>query len=399
MQVKRVKTKQSLRSDFDDVVSSQYESYEDDDDNDEERVMSRPMNNRLQRQNDAADDYDYYDDGNNNVIAATSQSNKQPPPSSSSSSAAAAWVSAVTSQTRRKRKPSSTRRFDRSLSVQSYSSPYMEKNKANSGTVLQCMDTVSGGGGGDIDNSGLGGSAYQLTSQHSNPPAGYYEQLRFTQPRSQTLDYRTINEERTQHPTAMPNNYQLEFDLRPAARSALPPDPAMLPHHQHHEFQDDMNSVQSRLGLREHDDDNDDDVDDDNDESDYQLDYDPVGPAATRHEHQEAFTMSQYYGQQHHHSRLTHSEKTAMTLDHDTARGLTYDSKQPRQEMGLYSRQDRHPMNDSELTQFYRGDATDLRQTGGLQDDYLPYDYAAKTTDQPYFSSRHSEVLKSRHRI
>ena len=128
-QTKRAKTQQeTATSDFDEVVSSQYESYDNDDDDDERQLAVMNVSQRLQSQNSTAavddnnDDDDDDDDessrqGDDGMMMASRGTETQTLSASSLTSSMTSWPSAVTSHShsRRKRKPSTCRRYSASL--------------------------------------------------------------------------------------------------------------------------------------------------------------------------------------------------------------------------------------------------------------------------------------------
>jgi len=380
--MKCVKTKETPRTDFDDVVSSQYESYEDgdndddddDDDDDARELAVMSVNDRLQSQNSAADDdddddYDEDDEASwrqsdDNVIVA-SQSNTQtppPPPPSSSSLSSSSWVNAATSQSRRKRKPSSTRRYCANLDRAHVSQcSYVDRN-ANK---VICMD---------VGNNFSG--AYQTTDlsqaplRHDN--AGYYtaEQLGCRNTPQNALDCHLRQARPEEHPAVSQSQYQLECDLRPRRCDEDP----TVSHHsrQYIEFQKDLVRTRS---LEDH------------DMSNYQLEY-AIGPAR----HDDALAMSQYYAQNEvqydirpvrpHHGKAIMPEHELRPANHDEQSTMSQYYKQHRHEYG----QVRH-MDESSLSQFSEND-----MRSGLRDDDLRYS-SAKTDLQ--FSSRRCHVSSS----
>lgn len=135
--MKRVKTTETSASDFDDVVSSQFESYEDEvgRDNNNNDNDNNDMNGRLQSQNSPTND-DHVDDDNDDrwrhhvdddKMTAT-QINHQT--STLTSSLSSSWPNAVVaSHSRCKRKASNSRRSGGNLDNRSnQSAPYNDLN-------------------------------------------------------------------------------------------------------------------------------------------------------------------------------------------------------------------------------------------------------------------------------
>lgn len=262
--MKRRKMTEMSTRDFEDVVSSQYESYEDDNDDDDDDAADdvdvdddRELSaTEVNRQNSVMEvdhnDDSHHDDSWRQVadsVAIMSRSNLQQMSSASLSS----WSNAANPRSRRKRKPTSSRRYCGDFERVHYSQSSYDDMNMNK---VMCRDAE-----GECD------ADYQMTdasksaaARHDSPAYYAAEQLDCRNHPANELDYDLRQNE---------EQYHLERDLRLRHEDQ----PRVSQYCRQSELRNDL--VQSR-NL------------DDADMSHYDLEYD---------RHDEVFSLSQCYGQ------------------------------------------------------------------------------------------------------
>jgi len=194
-----VKTTDRSTSDFDEVVSSQFESYPDDDDVDDNRSLSvmSAVNTPLHRHSSTAhhdnddDDDDYNDDDNMMIV-------------SQQTSASTSCSNAISSHSRRKRKSPSCRRsyFERSHDTMQSSYNDIDMNKVMCANVGAEYDAV-----------------YQIADVSAGPrrQEGTGEQLGCRKPTQNELDY-DLRPARHDEQQRRISQHQFEYGVRAGGR-------------------------------------------------------------------------------------------------------------------------------------------------------------------------------------
>ena len=360
--MKRRKMKEMSTNDFEDVVSSQYESYEDDDDaadgdHDDDEDDGELSMVGVNGQNSAMDvdhnDDNYNDDSWRQVadsVVMVSRSNLQQMSSS--------WSNAADQRSRRKRKPSSSRRycgdFDR---IHDGQSSYNDMNM----NKVMCRDAE----GGYCDE-------YQMTdvsksaARHGSPAYYAAEQLGCRNPPPNEMDYdlRQVGNE---------EHYHLERDMRPSRHED---EPRVTQYCRENELRDDL--VQTR-NL------------DDADMSHYDVEYE---------RNDEVFSLSQCYGQDDIHydlrpARSCHeTERMSEFSRQNDTRPVNHDAistVSPNYRLQNNPGQVRH-REKSNLTQYYRQNEPQVDRRPNAQEEGLRYNFGKSDLQ---YANRYCEVSSS----